>query len=36
MSDNKNYRIDFLEEVTSFDQIRITFKKLSDHVKKEK
>ena len=36
MSENKNYRINFLEEVTSFDQIRRTFKKLSDHVKKEK
>ena len=35
MSDNKNYRINF-REVTIFDQIRITFKKLSDHVKKEK
>ena len=35
-SDNKNYRINFLEKVTSFDQIRKTFKKLSGHVKEKK
>ena len=36
MSEKKNYRVNFLEEVTSFNQIRRTFKKLSDHVKEEK